>query len=91
MNFSSSATTAASPSGFYFSAFLSSHTKPIAFIKEKMQIIKPTIKAAPRPYESYTDGTMAPLATEPNLETLILIPRAKANSLPLNHTETIAD
>jgi hypothetical protein len=34
---------------------------------------------------------VAPIITDPNLEILILTPRAKANSFPLNHTVTIED
>lgn len=34
---------------------------------------------------------MAPIITDPNLEILMLTPRAKANSFPLNHTVTMAD
>ena len=66
------------------------NASPNAFIKEKIIVKNPTINAGPRPLESYTNGKIAALTTEPRRLKLELTPKAKASSFPLNQMETIA-
>lgn len=49
LNFSSSAKVAFSEFGFFFSAYLSRATKPIAFINENTQMRNPIKSANPKP------------------------------------------
>jgi hypothetical protein len=54
--------------------------------QEKTHTPKPTHRAAPTPPgPSAIIGSTIPLITEPSLDTDRLIPKAKANSFPLNH------
>jgi hypothetical protein len=54
--------------------------------QEKTQTPKPTQRAAPTPPDPPAIlGSTIPLITEPSLDTERLIPKAKANSFPLNH------
>lgn len=87
------------------SAYLSMHTnnnminlreipKTIAHINERRQSMKPTKSASPNlspEPELYIGGTTSPLIVVPSLEKAKLIPKAKANSFPLNHLEHIDD
>ena len=91
LNLSSSAIIfPASPS--ILSAYLSIIIRPIPVITEIMQMKNPIKKAKPKlSVAAYADGTIALFITLPILDTLRFKPSAKANSLPLNHFETIAD
>lgn len=65
--------------------------RQIAATYEKTHTKTPIRRAAPSPLLKNAGGTTQPHTTFPNLEKLILIANANANSFPLNHFVTIAD
>ena len=65
---------------------------PIDATLDITHIQKPIMKHVPKfSVTLKVGGNTHPLTTLPNLDMLKLAPSAKANSLPLNHFDTIAD
>ena len=58
--------------------------------REKMQSQNPTMKEYPTPFVSAKCSLSGPLAYEPILRIVELIPKAVASSDPLNHEQMTA-